>query len=434
MTSFRSFARCLSVAAGLMTGAAIAQPDPPSRVGSVSAMAGSVVLASAGETAWNPVALNRPVTAGDRLWTDTGGRAEVHLGAQLLHVDSESFVDVKLLDDGVLQALLHEGVVQARVRALGPGELFEIDTPQVAVRAGQAGSLRIDADPLRHITRVAVREGAVTVSGASGRRLTLYPGQQIEIAGSDLEQVASVSFAEDDFDAWAGQRDAREEHSLAWRFLPPGVVGASQLDTFGTWMQDAAYGTVWVPERVAADWAPYRYGRWQWIRPWGWTWIDDAPWGFAPFHYGRWAQIGSRWAWVPGRLGGRPVYAPALVAFVGGGAGGAMPLGAGEGVEWYPLAPGESWRPFFAASATFTRRANEPVGSLAARPMHGGAGVTAMRIEEFRSGQAVQRHWQRPQAADLARAQPLAPLPGAGPRTAPQAQAPATPSRWQTPR
>ena len=51
---------------------------------------------------------------------------------------------------------------------------------------------------------------------------------------------------------------------------------------------------MWMPNGVAADWAPYRYGHWVWISPWGWTWVDDASWGFAPFHYGRWVQCRRR--------------------------------------------------------------------------------------------------------------------------------------------
>jgi hypothetical protein len=51
---------------------------------------------------------------------------------------------------------------------------------------------------------------------------------------------------------------------------------------------------------------------WRWVMPWGWSWVDDAAWGFAPSHYGRWASIPEtdsldpsapgpeRWGWVPG--------------------------------------------------------------------------------------------------------------------------------------
>jgi hypothetical protein len=242
---------------------------------------------------------------------------------------------------------------------------------------------------------------------------------------------------DDDFDRWALERDAREDQSVAARYVPLDVVGASQLDAYGSWIQDPGYGVVWYPRPVAVDWAPYRYGRWQWIKPWGWTWIDNAPWGFAPFHYGRWALIGSRWAWVPGRLGPRPVYAPALVAFVGGGASGPLPLGSGQGIAWYPLAPGEVWRPFFAATPAYVRRVNQ---SLAGAPVHEDGhshrtrlnAITALRVEDFRSGQPVQRRWERPNPADLARAQPLLPPPAlparaanAAPRVMPAHPAPA---------
>ena len=392
---------------------ALAQPDPPLRVGSLSAIEGSVVAAPAGDTEWNEAPMNRPLTPGDRLWTDPRARADVHLGTATLHVDSETFLEMRLLDERLLQAVLREGALQARVRTLASGELFEIDTPQLAFRALEPGTYRIDADPARRITRVTVREGAASVSGSSGRTLTLYPGQQLEVGGADLDRIASVSYADNGFDRWAAERNARDDQSVAARFVPD-LVGSVQLDAYGTWSQDPAYGMVWYPAAVGRDWAPYRSGRWQWIKPWGWTWIDNAPWGFAPFHYGRWAFIGSRWAWVPGRLGSRPAYAPALVAFVGGGAAGPLSLGSAEAIAWYPLAPGEPWRPFFGASAAYLRRVNQSAASGAASPdghLHRASidAVTALPIGDFRSGEPVQRHWGRPHPADLARAQPLLP-------------------------
>jgi hypothetical protein len=416
---------------------ALAQPDPPTRVGSLSAIEGSVVLAPAGDIEWSEAALNRPIVPGDRLWTDPGARADVHLGTSMLHVDSETFLEVRLLDEALLQTVLRKGVVQARVRTLASGELFEIDTPQLAFRALQPGTYRIDADAARRITRVTVRDGVASVSGSRGRTLMLYPGQQLEVAGTDLEQVASVSFGDDAFDRWASDRHARDDQSVAARFVPD-LVGSLQLDSHGSWVQDPSYGMVWYPTAVARDWAPYRFGRWQWIKPWGWTWIDNAPWGFAPFHYGRWAFIGSRWAWVPGRLGTRPAYASALVAFVGGGATGALPLGSGAAIAWYPLAPGEAWRPFFAASPTYLRRINQSAGSTEAsadghlRRARIDA-VTALRIEEFRSGEPVQRHWVRPHPADLARAQPLLPGTAGAPGGMPAPQAAAAVSAGQRP-
>jgi hypothetical protein len=96
-----------------------------------------------------------------------------------------------------------------------------------------------------------------------------------------------------------------------------------------------------------------------WMSPWGWTWVDAAPWGFAPFHYGRWATFGGRWCWVPGPRRENAVYAPALVAWVGGSAFGAAAGFAGTGgVAWFPLGPREVYVPAYPASQTYVRNIN----------------------------------------------------------------------------
>jgi hypothetical protein len=90
--------------------------------------------------------------------------------------------------------------------------------------------------------------------------------------------------------------------------------------------------------------------------------VDDAPWGFAPFHYGRWVHYRERWCWVPGRYVARPVYAPALVAWVGGGS---VSVGISIGSRhdyprygWFPLAPREVYRPSYHHSPGYVRRLN----------------------------------------------------------------------------
>jgi hypothetical protein len=119
------------------------------------------------------------------------------------------------------------------------------------------------------------------------------------------------------------------------------------------------YGYGWQPTVVAVDWAPYRYGRWSWVRPWGWTWIDDARWGFATSHYGRWTCYRDRWIWLPGHRSPRPVWAPALVAFVGGRNWNfSFGIGARPAVAWFPLGPGEFYCPSYRASARYLRNLN----------------------------------------------------------------------------
>jgi hypothetical protein len=135
------------------------------------------------------------------------------------------------------------------------------------------------------------------------------------------------------------------------------VTGYEDLDDHGHWHYVADYGPVWTPTAVAVGWAPYRYGHWGWVEPWGWTWVEDEPWGFAPFHYGRWAFVQSSWCWVPGPVVVRPVYAPALVAFIGGG-GFSLAIGGGVGVGWFPLGPREVFVPWYRGSRNYVTNVN----------------------------------------------------------------------------
>jgi hypothetical protein len=424
------FGRWLMLALLLLAGAALAQQqpqpqpapgaqavaDPPARVGTVTAAEGSVVFAAAGETDWTELPRNRPLTRGDRLWTDEGARAEVHFGSSVLHMDGRTFLEVVEVDDDIVQLRVNEGVVNARVREMRGGDNFEIETPQLALRVTEPGDWRMDIDPQRGFTRVAVRSGTAMVYGSGGGVQQIAAGRQAAYAGRDLAQLANVpAFANEAFERWAMDRNRAEDQSIAARHIPRDVVGYVELDNYGTWSQDSNYGPVWYPTVTVSDWAPYRYGRWEWIAPWGWTWIDDAPWGFAPFHYGRWTTIGSRWAWVPGPIGRRPVYAPALVAFVGG-SNVSFSFSSGPGIGWYPLAPGEIWQPFYDASPVYVRNVNRYVVTSSRyyntgphRFLHRPDAITSVRVDDFNRGRHVPGRWGRVQINDVARVQQVAP-------------------------
>lgn len=385
-----------------LAGAAAAQEavDPPGRVATLSERQGSVVFAPQGEDEWIELPANRPLTAGDRLWSDRGARAELHLGPATVHMDAETHLGFSELDERAAQFMLQQGTVSARVREVAPGENFEIGTPNVAVRALQPGEFRIDVDTQTKQTRVVVHSGMVAVFGEGGQSVHLGAHQQALFAGRFLAQSSAPSFVQDEFGRWAEQRNRQEDQSITARYVPRGVVGYPQLDAYGSWNHDATYGAVWYPTVTVANWAPYRYGHWSWVQPWGWTWVDDAPWGFAPFHYGRWTMIGTRWAWVPGRMQPRPVYAPALVVFMGGGSG-HFSIGSGPGVGWYPLAPGEAWYPWYRTSPRYVSHANVNI-NLNAWPRHATHhqwrqrpfAATAVREDDFRRGRPVERTWQ----------------------------------------
>ena len=328
--------------------------DPPGRVARLDYMAGDVTTEPAGATDWSYAQLNRPLTTGDQLWNDANARSELHIGSTAVRMGPQTSVDVLDLDDSTAQLKVAQGTLSTRVRELPSGTSYEIDTPNLALGVTSPGDYRVDVAPDGSATTVTVRSGNVTVYGENGQT-PMSAGQQIRFAGTDLQQVASEAAPPPDaFDQWALARDAAEDRSISARYVSRDVPGYQDLDANGTWRESPQYGEVWEPNDMPSGWAPYHDGHWVWQAPWGWTWVDDAPWGFAPYHYGRWAYVDNSWAWVPGPLveSAPPVYAPALVAFVGGGGGGpawgvnlAIGGAAAAGVAWFALGPGEPWHP-----------------------------------------------------------------------------------------
>ncbi|WP_321798372.1 DUF6600 domain-containing protein [Burkholderia sp. BCC1988] len=335
--------------------AAARQPggDPPSRVARLNYKSGAVTTEPAGTDTWSYAAVNRPLTTGDQLWNDAGARSELHIGSTAVRLGESTSLSVLNLDDTATQLKVGLGTVSTHVRDLPSGGSYEIDTPNLALGISGPGDYRVDVAPNGASTTVTVRSGSATVYGSNGQ-YPLSPGQQVVFTGTDL-QVAqqSAAPAPDALDQWAAGRDAAEQRSVSARYVSRDVPGYQDLDANGTWRETPNYGEVWVPNDTPADWAPYHDGHWIWQAPWGWTWVDDAPWGFAPYHYGRWAYVDDSWAWVPGPMvvSQPPVYAPALVAFVGGGGGPdwsvALTVGgvAAAGCAWFALGPGEPWHP-----------------------------------------------------------------------------------------
>jgi hypothetical protein len=331
--------------------------DPPVRVARLGHVHGPVSFSPAGTDDWALASLNRPLVAGDRLWTDPGGRDELQLGGVALRMDGSTLLSILTLDDRVLQAQLSQGTLNVRVRPGPAAGTIEIDTPNLALTIDQPGHYRIGVDPAGDTTVVRVDDGQAQAMGQY-QNYAANPGQYLRFSGPDLRNVQALDPRyRDDFDRWAATRDQRADRALAARYVSPAMIGYDDLDDYGTWRTVPAYGHVWIPRGMQRGWAPYRDGHWAWIEPWGWTWIDDAPWGFAVTHYGRWAHLGGDWAWVPEPANAMPVYAPALVAFV------AIDIGMASSprepaVAWFPLGPREPYRPPYRASPRYVSAIN----------------------------------------------------------------------------
>ncbi len=344
---------------------AFAYDDPPSRVARLSFIEGDVSFQPGGEQDWVWAGQNRPLTTGDSLWLDQNGRAEMHIGSTPILIGERTALTLLNVDDNTIQLQLNSGSVDIPVRNFYQNQIVEIDTPNSAFTVSRRGHYRVSVDPDSSTTLVTVWEGQGEVDGG-GQAFLVDSGSQAQISGYDSINYDVYDLPNrDSFDQWSDSRIQRESRYQSSRYVSPEMTGYEDLDQDGRWRSDPNYGEVWTPSNVSQDWAPYRQGHWAWVSPWGWTWVDDQPFGFVTSHYGRWAFLGDNgggggWGWIPPRReqdGQRPVYSPALVMFAGD-ANLSSGFGSDGGVAWFPLAPGEVFVPSYQTSPTYITQIN----------------------------------------------------------------------------
>lgn len=277
---------------------------------------GEVSFWRPGADAWASAQLNTPLAPGDEFYTGNRGNLELQVGTRaFVRAWGETQLGLVNQEPDFLQVKVTSGHVALDLRAVDPGRTVELDTPQAAFTIGHPGYYRVDVTPDRSafITR---RGGRATMTPAGLAATAIAPSEEVVLEG--MATVTMQSYVAPDPDVWDRWNYARTDELLdavSARYVPAGVYGVDDLDHYGSWRVVQSYGPVWVPEAAPAGWAPYSTGRWIWDPHYGWTWVDTAPWGWAPYHYGRWVFIDGFWAWTPGPLVVRPVYAPALVAF-----------------------------------------------------------------------------------------------------------------------
>jgi hypothetical protein len=388
--------------------------DPPSRAARLGYTDGEVTVAPAGSEEWAEAALNRPLTSGDRLWVEDKGRAELQIGSAAVYLDGETGFGLIELDDDVLQASLTEGAATIRVRRLAEGETIQVETPHATVFLNRVGEYHLEVDKAGDRTIVKTRNGEADVKGGN-KQFTVRSNERGVFSGLEtLTGTIEPLGPRTAFENWANDRDGRNERSQSAKYVSRDVVGYEDLDDNGEWISEPEYGYVWRPTYVASGWAPYRYGRWVYVSPWGYSWVDDARWGYAPFHYGRWAYVRSSWCWVPGPRHIRPVYAPALVGWVGGPTVG-VSVSFGN-VGWYPLGPRDVYYPGYRHTPRYGRYVNVSntviinnnyfYGGRRAPPprfdyhRYPGA-VTSVSRDYFVGGRRIGDHWVRPDDRDM---------------------------------
>jgi hypothetical protein len=296
----------------------------------ISLIEGDVQINTEDTGDWVPASLNMPLKDGDRIWVPEGSRAELQLrDGSVLRLDEKSALDVLTVEKDFSQFYLPEGRAYANFKG-ARGSLLQIDTPLSTVRAYERTLFRIDILNDRH-TDISVYQGSVDVEGPEGR-IRVDQNRTLALREGNPAEFGPL-VPPDEWERWNQNRNRiYADRRAPSRYLPAELSPyASDFEDHGRWVYVGGYGHVWTPTVVvSAGWAPYRMGRWVWIRG-DYVWISYEPWGWVPYHYGRWAFVSSiGWCWVP-PLRGAVYWGPGFVGWV------RTPTH----ISWVPLAPRE---------------------------------------------------------------------------------------------
>ena len=165
--------------------------DPPARVARIQYISGEVSLQPGGVNDWVAANLNRPLTTSDRVWADKDSRVELNVGSGYLRMSSESSLTLTNVGDNTIQAELDQGVLEVTVRHLEPGEIYEIDTPNLAFTVMKSGVYRFDVNPNDDQTWVTVRKGYGEATGR-GNAVKVSDGEQVRFTGQNSLQHDSL--------------------------------------------------------------------------------------------------------------------------------------------------------------------------------------------------------------------------------------------------
>jgi len=291
------------------------------------------------------------------------------------------------LNPGSRQMQLGAGTVDlAELQGADGGA--QIETPSVTVRPNQSGDYRVSVTANGQ-TFVTARSGSATVGTGTGSQ-TITPGSTLVAYGPYANPSISLQGAigYDSFDQFNISRDQSIASAYnANPYLSPQLAGYSNLANYGSWQNVPGYGWAWAPNNQNQNnFAPYQNGQWAWEPASGYTWVDNAPYGYPTTHYGSWFNNPSYggWLWQPpgyqyqtSSSALSSAWLPAVVSFFITGGSGADTSGLLNGfsgltgpyadntdIGWIPLAPGEQYQPWYGQNYSYPSTALTPVPNV----------------------------------------------------------------------
>lgn len=307
-----------------------AESSGPVRLARFAAVRGNVTWRADDTMSWSQASNNMPLRQGGQIWVTNGGRAEVQFDdGSVLRLGNGALVTLNVLysdaEGEFTQITLRDGL--ATIKARHAHSIYQVDTPLVSIKTTGPSRVRVG---VANGVELAIQQGEATIEGAQGKQ-RLNTGDYLDLRDADSRYEVSNVPGPDNWDRWNDRQDRSLEGDYqSNHYLPPNIsLVAGDLDSYGSWHNDAHYGEVWCPQVVDSDWRPYHDGHWTWVSPFGWTWVSSEPWGWAPYHYGSWIHQPYGWAWCPGPA--QQYWCPAVVHF----------CETDSRVIWAPLAPSE---------------------------------------------------------------------------------------------
>lgn len=289
-------------------------PEVTDRVARISSIKGDVSIRRAGVDSWEKAVLNLPVVEGDEITTAASARFEIQFNTNThVRVAANSYLKIATLNDSGIALSLAEGSLSLTTSKFDASKMFlEIDAPKTTIAVKRSGRYRVDAGKSgSQEIRVSVFDDGEARVYSNNAGSTIRDGRSAKVfidgslAGEWENGVATRSV--DEFDEWIAERDGaiakRLSRSNYGQYYDDDIYGADELNDSGNWTYTRDYGYIWRPNRTSlvsySDWSPYRYGHWRWLPAYGWTWVNDEPWGWATYHHGRWIWYNSGWYWSP---------------------------------------------------------------------------------------------------------------------------------------
>jgi hypothetical protein len=350
----------------------------------ISLIEGDVQVMTEDTGEWVPASINMPLVDSDRIWVPEGGRTELQLReGSFLRLDENSALDILTVEEDSFQFYLAEGRSYTNYRGL-KGNLFQIDTPVSSIRAYDGSNFKIDVTRDGY-TDISVYRGSVYAENRDGRT-RVDAGKTLSFREGTYAELSPLP-PPDEWERWNKERDRRfvERRPLSG-YLPNELQAYSgDFEENGRWISTRDYGYVWTPTvTVSVGWAPYKIGRWVWIRG-DYVWISYETWGWVPYHYGRWAFISSiGWCWVPPPRGA-VYWGPGYVGWV------YTPTY----VSWVPLAPKEIYYGYgyygpYSVNITQINITHIDVHKIVYKNVHVNNAVTVIHHDTFVRGRPVE--------------------------------------------